>query len=164
MMVKLDIMSAIRHHQPHTVDSIYYHYISLLTTTFVVDIMGKTYKNRGNVMTKAQKLAVRNYHTMSAAEQKALREDLVRSGFHKQALELNPTRSDHYNRQTNKTSVEARQNELQEQEDMYKFEQDWIEFYSQLYDDDDDLYCCVCCSYYWFHNKRQFKYLAISLQ
>ena len=77
--------------------------------------MGKSYKNNSQPLTKGQKLAVRNYHTKSAAEQKAFREELIRSGSQKVAARLRPSRTD-FHKQKIAEQRFAREEEEEEQE------------------------------------------------
>lgn len=76
--------------------------------------MGKSYKNNSQPLTKGQKLAVRNYHTKSAAEQKAFREELIRSGSQKVAARLRPSRRD-FDKQKIAEQRSVREEEEQEQ-------------------------------------------------
>lgn len=89
--------------------------------------MGKSYKNRGNVLSKAQKLSVHNYASMAPSEQKLVREDLVRSGFGKLVRNLNPTRSDRYNHQKRDEVANMRVIDLEEQEYLAAEENFWRE-------------------------------------
>ena len=90
---------------------------SVYSFSYLLLTMGKSYKNNTKPLTKGQKLAVRNYHSKSPSEQKAFREELIRSGSQKVAARLRPSRTDFHKQKI------AEQRSVREEEEQEQMEQ-----------------------------------------